>query len=585
MHTLTESLLTIKIKSLTRKREHFQEQYPAEVGDVDELDKHPHLVFHDIPYDEKATRDKLPEDRSENSIAEILDNRFEPIHGSEQSAAQQYRKAALSYQHIKRNRQEYSTNVRRLSTVSYQVIFGSLWHEFHNESQTDGLRRFVLLLLLLSMLTSNKIEDLLFDLSLSHSKRKIMVDLDGESDKIGCLITIKLTSSQRLIKDHMLAQQTRFCLPMPPTFTEILRQKHDIAYLEQIIIMAKAVLERIGKEHHISNTSLGRIQSCMHYVISRYLKGKTTADVLCGVDPRHSSGLYYTAFEYHKLRDSYLEFVDYIGKRIKADQIDYQALTAFKNALSIDTKNFSIGTQRAPDYTLVTLMMEQCSKLAESAHKRDQWVDHQSPYDAFNRYSLWLWHVFMLLTSMRPVNHMPGSLKEINLNLRIMWLSDKERYAKTSGRIVPICNFLHDAIVAYQSYLNHLISTQQQDSSTQHIMTDILAGERPLIHFFISTDEHFRLVPVTPQLIIRQLKKSFPVHLNWTRHVSRSFLQEKVPSYLIDAVFGHELPDQEAWHPYSAFMPSQLKHISETYDTFATRIGLRQLHIAGVTPT
>lgn len=55
---------------------------------------------------------------------------------------------------------------------------------------------------------------------------------------------------------------------------------------------------------------------------------------------------------------------------------------------------------------------------------------------------------------MRAVDDTPGLLNQFNLKASIAWISDKEgRNSSDSQRLIPICDFLSQAMESYLAYL------------------------------------------------------------------------------------------------------------------------------------
>ena len=55
-------------------------------------------------------------------------------------------------------------------------------------------------------------------------------------------------------------------------------------------------------------------------------------------------------------------------------------------------------------------------------------------------------------------------------------------------------------------------------------------------------------------------------HANWHRHTARAFLTHKITEPEILALFGHELMQQEAAHPFSSLSLSQFSKIANVLE-------------------
>ena len=77
-------------------------------------------------------------------------------------------------------------------------------------------------------------------------------------------------------------------------------------------------------------------------------------------------------------------------------------------------------------------------------------------------------------------------------------------------------------------------------------------------------------IPLSPSSV----KKFHPElgldHANWHRHTARAFLTHKVSEPEILALFGHELMQQEAAHPFSSLSLSQFSKIADVLEQMKT---------------
>ncbi|MDN5892301.1 MAG: hypothetical protein L0H51_09100, partial [Psychrobacter sp.] len=115
-------------------------------------------------------------------------------------------------------------------------------------------------------------------------------------------------------------------------------------------------------------------------------------------------------------------------------------------------KNY-IGSDMALETSICKKFFDQIATSAESFNEKLK--SHMDRYIAqFNSYSIWLWHIVMIQTGIRPVKHAPGLLHQFDFKRRMLWVSDKEeRHAQSDGRLVPLSNFLITAIQNYMTYI------------------------------------------------------------------------------------------------------------------------------------
>lgn len=205
--------------------------------------------------------------------------------------------------------------------------------------------------------------------------------------------------------------------------------------------------------------------------------------------------------------------------------------------------------------------------------RKDRYIEQ------FNAYGIWLWHIIMIQTGIRPVVHAPGVLNQLDFIAGLFWVSDKEeRQGQEQGRLIPLSKFLIIAIQNYIEYIKEFASLHNVIySSEQFPIDDILNSRQPLIQIFSKNPKGFS--GITPSKVRYQLKRFFSHQDNWLRHQLRSMLVNRAPEHLICALYGHEHPDQEAMHPMSSLSINELKGISNYLDEIACELNLKQVEV------
>ena len=98
------------------------------------------------------------------------------------------------------------------------------------------------------------------------------------------------------------------------------------------------------------------------------------------------------------------------------------------------------------------------------------------------------------------------------------------------------------------------------------VIQQIKMSKLPLLGIIQNND----WIPLSPSSV----KKFHPElglgHANWHRHTARAFLTHKVSEPEILALFGHELMQQEAAHPFSSLSFSQFSKIADGLEQMKT---------------
>ena len=182
----------------------------------------------------------------------------------------------------------------------------------------------------------------------------------------------------------------------------------------------------------------------------------------------------------------------------------------------------------------------------------------------YNHYNIWMWHILLLFTAARPVAEFPGFLKNFNLKRQILMVSDKEVGGRNGfGRLIPLCSFLVEEIKKFLKFLEYF-STQIMMShpALSDVIQQIEASKLPFLGI-IQDDEWKPLSPSTVKDFHPELGLD---HANWHRHTARAFLTHKITEPEILALFGHELMQQEAAHPFSSLSLSQFSKIANVLE-------------------
>lgn len=509
----------------------------------------------------------IAENIADNDEVPLLDNDFKPaIQIAKSSELQQWR-LRNNHRHASRNQFHFPTNHRQLSITGYQMLFAMLWQRFmsgHTGNRTGYA------VLLLSLLSGISIDNIIDDWQCSRSQRQYFV-YDRIRKISSIAIKIDVTTNTR---SHLLAHRQSYGSvskrALPEALQIMLEDKVTVS-LDDV----KLAITEVKNQLNLPALSTQYIESGLFVVVKNGLSKPLHADILTGVDVRHSSPLYYTSIKTADLEQTYIKAVALLSAYCNNKQ---KALLIDECSVPMNGQKRYIGS----DMALETFTCQQFfNQLAMSAESYNGRLNHSiERYIAqFNSYSTWLWHIIMIQTGIRPVKHAPGLLNQFDFKRRILWVSDKEeRHGQSDGRLIPLSQFLVTAIQNYIDYIKQFAAIYNPICpKTPYPIDAILQSEQPLIQIYQKNPKGF--IGISPSRVRYQLQDFFSHQDNWLRHQLRSMLTECVPDYLICALYGHEHPDQEFMHPMSSGSINQLHQLSPHLDAIADELHLKQIEV------
>ena len=515
----------------------------------------------------KQSNVAIAENIADDDEVPLLDNDFKPATQIAKSSELQQWRLKNNHQHARRNQFHFPTNHRQLSITGYQMLFATLWQRFMSVDKKRGTGYAVLLLSLLSGLS---IDSIIADWQCSRSQRKYFIY--DRIRKISCIaITIDVTTNTR---SHLLAHRQSY----GSTFYRALPEALQIILEDKITVSSDTVKEAISYAKDILNLpalSTQHIEAGLFILIKNELNKPLYADLITGVDVRHSSALYYLSIKTNDLEQTCQKAMQLLCTYCDDEQ---KTLLRDECSVTMNEHRSHIGSDVALKTTMCQKFFNQLAMSAESFNGKLK--SHMDRYIAqFNSYSIWLWHIVMIQTGIRPVKHAPGLLHQFDFKRRILWVSDKEeRHAQSDGRLIPLSKFLITAIQNYIIYIKQFAAIYNSlCPAAPYPINDILQSERPLIQLYKKNPKGF--TSITPSQVRYQLQDFFSHQDNWLRHQLRSMLTGRVSDYLICALYGHEHPDQEFMHPMSSSSINQLHQLSPHLDVIATDLHLKQIEV------
>jgi len=548
-------------------KEHFNKRY------LDSTDEPLRVTVFGRPHknDNVADAENIADDDS----PALLDNDFKPSKITAKSSELQQWKLKNNYRHARRNQFHFPTNLRQLSILSYQMLFARLWQLFVVVSYKQCQ---IYAVILLSMLSGRKIQDVIYELALDKSQHKwLSHESSSAANSYAMSNTVNVTSNRRShLLPHRQSHDNEFKLPLPAKLQAVIENRFLIDSNE-----VSEVLASLKMQLDLPALSNQHIDACLYTVIKNELHEPLHADMITGVDVKHSSPLYYTSIETISLEKTYSNAIHLLTKYCTADSQSELRQLSMSSMKSNQYKKY-VGSDMTLNTSICQKFFDELAEATESYNgrlKRNINIRQDRYIEQFNAYSVWLWHIIFIQTGIRPVKHAPGLLNQFDFRQGLLWVSDKEeRHGQGQGRLIPLSDFLVTAIQNYIEYIKQFaVMHNSIYPNDQFPINKILNSSQPLIQLFSQNPKGF--IGITPSKVRYQIKHFFSHQDNWLRHQLRSLLTNRSPEHLICALYGHEHPDQEAMHPMSSLSINELKELSADLDKVAVEINLRQVEV------
>ncbi|RZG43323.1 hypothetical protein [Acinetobacter wuhouensis] len=410
----------------------------------------------------------------------------------------------------------------------------------YSEHQSKGA-----LILLLAFLTGNSVNDWLKIQSkrtknLNHRQKLI---LKNEQFFLNSKFTV-FENRDFEFSDGLLNQTIYLDIPIPNILMTDLRQMEQVNFdgIQQY-------LRKTRQELNIPKLSVVKVSSLLHHTILTKTGNKQLADLITGIDANQSSSVSYCHQNIPQLQAQYLD-------TLKSLCADVASIYESDVTLAPST-NLNFGSRKAPKPKVITEIFG-ILKFNVFSQAEDDLIT------IYNHYNIWMWHTLLLFTTARPVAEFPGFLKNFNLNRQILMVSDKEIGGRNGfGRLIPLCPFLVEEVKKFLQFLEYF-STQIiiSQPTLSDVIQQIKTSKLPLLGIIQNNE----WVPLSPSIVKNFHPELGLDHANWHRHTARAFLTHRISEPEILALFGHELMQQEAAHPFSSLSLSQFSKIADVLE-------------------
>lgn len=445
-----------------------------------------------------------------------------------------------------------TTSISALITELYKNYIVEI-KEDSKDKDKETKKKKVSLILILSFLTGNKIQEWLY-LQIKRAKR-LNSRQQIEQRNGQYFLRSKFSIFENKDFDYpngLLNQTVSLDVPIPNSFIASLRDGNTVTEED-----LQQYLKELKTDLYIPKLSLIKISSLLHQTILQHTGNKQLADLLTGIDANKSSSSSYCHQNIPALQTKYVSILKNLCESLS---------DGYNNLEYPVEKNF--GSRKAPTSNIIQHIFATIKSRIFS-QQEDDWIA------IFNHYNLWMWHFMLLFTAARPVAEFPGFLKSFNLKRKICMISDKEVGGRQGyGRLIPLGDFVVQEFQKFIEFL-HYFKTQIVSSHPeipQHIQ-QILESKLPLLNVY----QDGQWQPLRPSMIKKFNPELSLHHENWHRHTARAFLSHKISEIKILALFGHEPMQQEAAHPYSSLSISQYSSIAHILEQMKDHF-----HITGI---
>ena len=356
-----------------------------------------------------------------------------------------------------------------------------------------------------------------------------------------------------LLKEYMLNIGSSFTIPLPKVYFDQIFQlkKWDKADIASDV---QEYLRRItdGLTFHLTARNLPRLISD---ITLNELGYELESKLLSGENVNSYTPGHYYSMKIVDILDIYSQTLYLVYP-----QLDTNYIEEFKSPVTF-------GSQQTPDLPLVKSFFKQLDQQVRG---------NPNPFKTLKYYSIWLWHVCMIMTSARPNEAFPPNLDYIDLDNRLVAVADKEqRYSGTIGRYLPFNNFLGDEIQHYLKYLKHFLHLTKAYLSQEQVQAiqEVFEGERPFLLFYDSQG-YIRNLELSD---IQKYCTEIALQRNWTRHFARYFFAQYCNEDLIKGIFGHDEAMQELFDRYSGFETTDYDQIRAAQDKLVEILELKSM--------
>lgn len=344
----------------------------------------------------------------------------------------------------------------------------------------------------------------------------------------------------------------------------------------------------------VGSITVEKLQAQLYFHIYYETYNEYLAHVIAGRDSQHHMpGIYYGGLPKTQLSSTYLAFLETAltphSSPFTEDTAELKILQQqFKvlSALSIGR----IGSQLALEPNFVKNQFDILHRHCHENIQKDKHIINQ-----LNAYACWMWHISLLSLASRPKKNLLGNLDDYCVELKLLYVNDKRNSkARKDGRFIPLSDFFIKTLQNYTAFLEQIIEAYgsffRQVFAKKKITVNDLFGKvinsKDVLPITVKDwqSRKIKLIPLSITWVNTYMQGVFPKNMysNWLRHFDMNFLmyaeekkeekkeeekeekeeeekkEEKtaLAFHLIQALYGHDQRDREAFHPHSSLIPN-----------------------------
>lgn len=324
----------------------------------------------------------------------------------------------------------------------------------------------------------------------------------------------------------------------------------------------------------VGSITVEKLQAQLYFHVCYETYNEYLAHVIAGRDSQHHMpSIYYGGLPKVQLDTTYLSYLEVALTHHSAQFAEDTAeLKILQQQLKVRSTLFvgRIGSQLALEPNFVEEQFHILHRYCQESVQRDKHMINQ-----LNAYACWMWHVSMLSLASRPKKNLLGNLDEYCFELKILYVNDKRNSkARKDGRFIPLSDFFLKALQNYTAFLKHIIEAYspllKQVFAKKKITLNDLFGKvidsKDILPITVKEwqSRKIKLIPLSRNWVNAYIQGIFPKNMysNWLRHFDMNFLMHEpegktaLAFHLIQALYGHDQRDREAFHPHSSLIPN-----------------------------
>ncbi len=333
-----------------------------------------------------------------------------------------------------------------------------------------------------------------------------------------------------------------------------------------------ARLQDICAACKISRVSINQLASWQFLHLSRVWKERCEAAAVTGLQPDNWTPLYYCTINTARAQQRHLQFWSEVSQECEQWRLsqDFESLyrhvgegDCYGSTLRLKTQKLTLFLQYF--YNFIEELAQTIEGMSSSSQTSAEDLN-QHYKELHNAYTVYVVLVVKLATGIRPVRDLFSSLADFDfVNCRI-YINDKQR-REGMARIVPMCPLLKEQLIEYTKYLTAiLVEPAGHPEILRHRIELIVRSEAQPFQIFSDSG----LEPITPSFLEDFLSNSFPVPLNFSRHLIRTWMyqDETLNSVIIDDFMAHDIEGQMSQGLYSTYTYRDEKQLNQTIQRF-----------------